>query len=287
MMMSKNCYIKSKIIFFALTQIIAFIFIIWIYEPFNVMDNFGMSKKSIYKHNKIEHIKFYRSLSKQEFKREYYHPRLSDTITMEGNIKQHKFKTGNISPYENLNKSVSSNLDLYKKRYKKSYSKKKGLLKLEGYLEKKVFDKFDYIGELAERLQNNKKSCRRKIISKYGIPLIFFAFFPALGLIFPIIFGTSDGKNGVIDFCNHEASASQHNDSSPSCNRTMLGIDKSLVDNIGCALKVFSFTMIIIVLFFVIYTIMKFIKYESIKEGKDKMSLKEYCTFCKKLLRDK
>ncbi|VUZ99796.1 Plasmodium exported protein, unknown function [Plasmodium vivax] len=241
---------------------------IWIYHPCN--NDFGISIESIYKHNKIEPIKFDRSLAKQEFKQEYYHPRLSDTLSMEGNIKHHKIKTGNISPYENLNKRVSSNLDLYKKRYKRSYSKKKGLLKLEGYLEKKVFDKFDYIGELAERMQYNKKSCTRKIISKYGIPLIFFAFLPALGLIFPIIFGTSDGRKGVIDFCDHKSTDTQHQVLNPSCTKTMLGIDKNSLDYIGCALEAYCFIMIIIVLSFVIYTIIKFIKYERIKEGKVK-----------------
>ncbi|KMZ88917.1 hypothetical protein PVBG_06292, partial [Plasmodium vivax Brazil I] len=75
------------------------------------------------------------------------------------------------------------------KGYKDRYMKKKGLSKLDCYYENKVFGKINHIRDIAEKMHNDKKRWKKFFLKKYGIVLMLFALIPAIGLIFPILFG--------------------------------------------------------------------------------------------------
>ncbi|SCA83713.1 Protein of unknown function, putative, partial [Plasmodium vivax] len=187
-----------------------------------------------------------------------------------------KKKEDVISSYGQLNKAVLNDLDNYMKGYNKRYYKKKGLAKLDCYYEKKIFDKIDYINKLAEKLENNKKSYKKKILRKFVFKFILFAFLPLLGLIFPILFGGEDNDNPIISWCKETHSSSQRCKFSPVVHGKQEAYDAVYYVN-----HVISYLLLTTVIFDIIYAFVKLIKYEKIKAGKGKMKAKEYYNFSK------
>ncbi|KMZ76637.1 hypothetical protein PVIIG_06276 [Plasmodium vivax India VII] len=222
--------------------------------------------------------RFIRLLAKQELKKELDRKRLRDELTdfRKGNKK--KNYSDDISAYSNLKKRGLNNLDLYKKVYNHRYAKNNVFGKLDCYCEKKLFDKIDYINELAEKKLNNKKSFMKKIFQKYFISLFFFSLLPLLGFIFPILF--AGGKDAIIKVCKktHESSGS-------GCDTNEAMFHENSIfwafEEINFIL--FHFIVPIIVILVIIYILLKFIKYERLKSGKDKMSAKQYCRLCKSI----
>ncbi|SCA81738.1 Plasmodium exported protein, unknown function, partial [Plasmodium vivax] len=194
------------------------------------------------------------------------------------NYKLEKGK-GNNNTFQKLKQGRSNYVDDYLKSYKYRYSKKKGLSKLDCYCEKKVLDKIHGLYGIGEKLMNEKKSFKKFFFKKYGIGFIFFALIPSLGLIHPILFGVDNWWDAIIKFCG----TTTHNSDETlgGCEKRHEYKWKPYIDYIYPALMVFTFTMIIIILLFVFYTLIKVVKYERLKSGKDKMSLKEYCRFSK------
>ncbi|KMZ87884.1 hypothetical protein PVBG_06111, partial [Plasmodium vivax Brazil I] len=115
---------------------------------------------------------------------------------------------------------------------------------------------------------------------KYGVGLIFFSLIPALGFIFPILFGVQDIGRGILSYClseNHKEHTNHGN-----CTSTYKWHEhKTTIEIIGYFSYIFfSFFGVIVSLAF-IYIFIKVIKYERLKAGKGKMNIKEYCRFCK------
>ncbi|SCA82069.1 Plasmodium exported protein, unknown function, partial [Plasmodium vivax] len=187
-----------------------------------------------------------------------------------------------ISTYGNLKKRRRINLYDHKKGYKNRYSKKKGLAKLDCYCEKILFDKFDYLHNIAEKRKNCRTSFMEKILNKYGYRLILFSLLPIVGLIFPALFHKDEGgKEPLLSFCTHPS----HGSANDKCkaeivSETTWGFLKAFfyIDII-----IFYFIIPMIYLSTIIYGFIKVVKYERLKLGKDKMSFKEYCLFCKAL----
>ncbi|KMZ76774.1 hypothetical protein PVIIG_05886 [Plasmodium vivax India VII] len=175
------------------------------------------------------------------------------------------------------------------KNYKNRYMKKKGLSKLDCYYENKVFEKFCNICDIAEKMKYDKKRSKSFFLKKYGKALIILALIPSLGLIYYILFGV--GKNpGILELCDnnttngHIDGSGNHKDTPEdiaNCFRKPLYDNKETLEIIGHVNFIFSLVMITIVLFVVFYILLKIIKYEKIKSGKGKMSVKEYYRFCK------
>ncbi|KMZ96414.1 hypothetical protein PVNG_06357 [Plasmodium vivax North Korean] len=221
-------------------------------------------------------MNFRRSLAKHEFKKNLDNSRLRENLPDYRNHRGTK-KDEVISSYGQLNRVRLNDLDNYMKGYNKRYYKKKGLAKLDCYCEKKIFDKIDYINKLAEKMQNNKKSYKKKIYNKFVFKFILFAFSPLLGLIFPILFGgDKENKNPIINWCKTEHPSGQTCTYYP-----VVHANQQAYDAVKYINNVVSYLLLTIVIFVVIYAFIKLIKYEKLKAGKGKMKAKEYYRFCK------
>ncbi|KMZ77004.1 hypothetical protein PVIIG_06071 [Plasmodium vivax India VII] len=224
-------------------------------------------------------MRTHRLLAKHEYQYQMPNRELQYKASYNGdNYKLEKGK-GNSNTFDQLKQGRSNHVENYLKSYKNRYSKKKGLSKLDCYCEKKVLDKLHALYGVGEKLRNEKKSFKKFFLKIYGIGLILFALIPALSVIHYILFGADSWWDGIYMFCKEE----NHNSDSTleGCQKRHRYKWKAYIDYIYPALMVFTFTMIIIILIFVFYTLIKVVKYERLKSGKDKMSLKEYCRFSK------
>ncbi|SCA81730.1 Protein of unknown function, putative, partial [Plasmodium vivax] len=221
----------------------------------------------------------HRLLAKHEYQNELTTRVLQNKLSFNRDNYKLEKGNGNNNTFQRLKLGRSNNVDNYLKSYKNRYSKKKGLSKLDCYCEKKVLDKIHGLYGVRDKLRNEKKSFKNFFLKKYGICLILFALIPALGFIYPILFGAGDWWKGVLPICSDTG----HTDhaKSAACNKIHKYNWETPLGYIKPAVLVFTWTMIIIVLLFVFYTLIKIVKYERLKSGKDKMSLKEYCRFSK------
>ncbi|KNA02386.1 hypothetical protein PVNG_01540 [Plasmodium vivax North Korean] len=187
------------------------------------------------------------------------------------NRDNYKFEKGKVknNTFQQLKEGRSNNVDEYLKSYKYRYSKKKKLSKLDCYCEKKVLDKIHGLYGVRDKLRNEKKSFKNFFLKKYGICLILFALIPALGFIYPILFGIDKWWDGILEFCTNNTS---HNnaEAAKECNKIHKYNWETPLGYMNQAFMVFTFTMIIIVLIFVFYTLIKVAKYEKLKSGKIK-----------------
>ncbi|VUZ99540.1 Plasmodium exported protein, unknown function [Plasmodium vivax] len=240
---------------------------------------FGKSFDNIYKQDKILNINIIRLLAKHDIKRELEYSKLREKLPDRRPYKIERHAYDNLSPYSVLKSKASNNIDMYMKNYKKRYMSKKGLSKLDCYYENKVFCMFNNICDIGIKMKYNEKRAKKFFLKKYGIRFILVALTPALSLIFPIIFGVGGGSRGIIDYClnSNHTEGKTHS----GCSKTSLTDYKDIIDHVSYAPLIFSFIMITISILFIIYILIKVIKYEKMKAGKGKMNMKEYCRFCK------
>ncbi|KMZ79365.1 hypothetical protein PVIIG_05996 [Plasmodium vivax India VII] len=264
---------------FFLLKIFLFIFLLWIYVPYN---NCSLNKIIEWKqkHGRNLNIRYNRLLTKRDFQKGLEHKLLKDDHPDYG--KNIKIKTEkDILTYGSLKTDGLNYLDTYKKNYKKRYSKKSGLAKIDCYIENIVFDKFDKIRDVGNKWNNDKMLLKKKIKKEYGTFLILFALLPCLGLIFHILFGNEKIGRGIIKICL--GTRETHRQAFDQCDGIHDLISKDTLYHISYANSVFSFLMTIIVIFFFIYILVKVIKYERLKEGKSKMRKKDYFNYCKEV----
>ncbi|KMZ82389.1 hypothetical protein PVIIG_05560 [Plasmodium vivax India VII] len=181
------------------------------------------------------------------------------------------------SNYEHLKKG-QNDLDSYKKDYKRRHDKKKGLARLDCYYENKIFDKIDYIYDLAKRMRNDKKTYKKYIYRKFTIHFTIFALLPLLGIIIPILFGGEKPQDRIVRLTYGSC---RNKGSDGNCTKGFIHCTKDQIRAIGYLNFIFFLALAIIVLLSVIYIFVKIIKYERLKAGKGKMSGKEYINFCK------
>ncbi|VVA00167.1 Plasmodium exported protein, unknown function [Plasmodium vivax] len=267
-----------------LLNIFAFIFFLWIHDPYIELCNFDKYIDEKCNAYKTFDIIFPRSLAKHVHEKDLHNTNLRKNIL--NHVKDTKVKNleENRPTYSKIKKNESSNIDIYMKEYKSRYEKKKGLYKLDCYCEKKLFDKFDYLHKIAEKRNNCRTSFMEKTLNRYGCRLFIFSLIPLVGLIFPALFCKEEGEgNPLISFCTHPS----HSESGDykDCKAEIVSETTLAYLNITNYLNRIIFSFIIPTIYFsmIIYGFIKVVKYERIKSGKEKMSFKEYCHFCKDL----
>ncbi|SCO71516.1 Plasmodium exported protein, unknown function [Plasmodium vivax] len=171
-------------------------------------------------------------------------------------------KEDHLSTYVHLKKGSPNNLDAYMNEYKKRYSKRKGLSKLDCYCEHKIFKSFDKIHKHIENMNSTRGILKKLIYNKYRLRILLLFLFPLIGIIIPVLneFGIGD----KITTCPETS----HN--SNGCYYSILyKIEQEVpLSNICIALYCIY---IIIVFSACIYIIKKKKKYNNLKEGKNKM----------------
>ncbi|KMZ76621.1 hypothetical protein PVIIG_05465 [Plasmodium vivax India VII] len=283
MIILKNYNLNESMKFFFVLKILTFIFLICIWNPNNDIYNPVNLFEKKFRHDGILVMYFNRLLAKHELHKELKTPRLRENSINTGINKKMKNNTDDISTYGNIKKAILNDLDAYKKGYKSRQSKKKGFSKLECYCEKKVFDKIDYVYEIADNYRNNARFYKRKLFSKCIFPLYFFGLLPFLGLIMPLLFNESS-PIAKLRGSDHDTGSCTKREEHKCDQLTEAIITKSTWETLVVLNKILLFALIIIVLIVNTYILIKFIKYEKLKAGKSKMSVKEYCRLCKDVL---
>ncbi|KMZ77116.1 hypothetical protein PVIIG_05619 [Plasmodium vivax India VII] len=257
----------------------------------NFKRSFLKSLENEQKNDKILNTNFRRLLSKYEKQRELQHRGLKEKISDDRWNKDERTVSDVLSTFSRVKRRESNNIDAYMKNYKNRYMKKKGISKLDCYCENKVFEKFCHIRDIAEKVNYDKKRSKSFFFKKYGKVLIILSLIPAVGLIYPIIFGISKELPGIISDCpdNHfdGPNPQKHKKDGASeikdCIRIWMYENTETIRDVSYVPKILSFIMIIFFILFIIYILIKVIKYEKIKAGKGKMNIKEYCRFCREI----
>ncbi|KMZ96488.1 hypothetical protein PVNG_05841 [Plasmodium vivax North Korean] len=263
-----------------LFKISIFIFSIWMcYLNRNTCN----SDKCLGKGCNIERslgIRFHRSLTKSIHRKELYNTELGRKTPYHGENKKINNLSDDISAYTKLKKRGLNNYDLYRKVYKHRYAKKNALAKLDCLCEKKLFDKFDYICDLSEKLKNERKSFKRVLFQKYGIGLILLSLIPLLGIIVPLYLYEKYTKKKLFPFFNGAVEGYKIGGCRPFwkdfagftiTNEIHINTWK-LISKLNIAFIVASTIIILIIIFFIL---IKINKYKRLKAGKGKMNLKE------------
>ncbi|KMZ77272.1 hypothetical protein PVIIG_06551 [Plasmodium vivax India VII] len=177
--------------------------------------NLDKSLEMNYKSDISLDMNFNRLLAKHDIQRELKYSRQGTNLSNDVMNKNTKNVLKDTSSYGQLSKKGKTGLDVYMNEYKHRYRKKRGLSKLDCYWEKKIFNKIHHLYEFAKKIQNDQKRFRNFFLKKYGIGFILFALLPALGLIFPILFGSKEKGKALINLCTNndhvEKTGSHHN----------------------------------------------------------------------------
>ncbi|VUZ99848.1 Plasmodium exported protein, unknown function [Plasmodium vivax] len=273
-----------------LLKLITFILFIWIYHDYNNVNN--ISKYLINECNivKTSSIMFHRVLAKRMAKREFHQPELRQKLSSYSESVKTDNLEEDISTYTQLKKRGLNNLDLYMKLYKHRYGKKKGLAKIDCYCEKKAFDIIDNIEKLAKKMKNNKKNFKKVFYKKYGIRLFLLSLFPIIGLIYCMLFNE---YYQVVPIIIYESATTQFKHGqwvilkNKETQKVIKGyrahITKETWWIIDAMIQAFLYVSTAVFLIVIIYMLIKTVKYERIKAGKNKMSIKEYCNLCKEV----
>ncbi|VUZ99460.1 Plasmodium exported protein, unknown function [Plasmodium vivax] len=279
MIILRNYHIKENMKFIFILKNLTLIILIWICYLKGDKLIFGRSLENEYKVQGLSFQSFSRLLAKQGFQKESRsHTQrefLSDNIMNKimKNVLEHTPTYGQLNERRN-------DLDLYMRDYKRRYSKKNGLGKLDCYWEKKVFHKIENIDNLIDKMQNDKKSLKKKLFYKYGIRFILLSLIPIFGLIIPLIHEKYFVKHFKCYYdcgeTNHMLNSSHKDDTYPR-----VQINQNTWDAIYIVNSVLYYVSAFIVISVFIYIFIKFIKYQRLKACRSKMGIKEYCKFCK------
>ncbi|SCA83811.1 Protein of unknown function, putative, partial [Plasmodium vivax] len=155
--------------------------------------------------------------------------------------------------YAKLKQGHSDNLETYRKNLRRNLSKKNGLKRLDCYCEEKIFKGIDKLDNLAQNMDRSKTKITRIIFKKYCIRIIFSSLIPLFAITLPILnaidsdVGVTGGKLKILRYLN----------------------DK-LISNFVNIYSALIFASGIMMFLVCLYSLIKIIKYEGIKQGKIK-----------------
>ncbi|CAI7723930.1 Plasmodium exported protein, unknown function [Plasmodium vivax] len=239
-------------------KFITFIFFIWIYQKYDDEVSFSKGLENICNRKDSIYIEAYRLLAKQDLKTGLYDKKLEDNLLNYRDNEILKMDNYGSSVYKKLQKSCSNDLKIYKQQFKRKYAKTKGLKRLDCYCEKKIFDMIEKIGEQPVGTSSNNIKLKKNIVRKWGIRFIVMCLIPLIGIILPIL-DQIDGSNP---------------------NKTMLS-EYEMLKPVYITYGIFFIILTYIILFLIIYTLTKVVKYHRLEAGRGKLNFREYCHFCK------
>ncbi|KMZ83293.1 hypothetical protein PVBG_06062 [Plasmodium vivax Brazil I] len=273
MIKSKKLYFKEYLYFIFFLKFLTILQLCW--KDYSYSD-LGNTCKYINNEHKVEgtfDFIFQRSLTEHEFQEQYDYQNMNDELLDKEANNNEEYGIYYVSPYEQLSKRASNNIGVLQRNYKNRFGKKKGLAKLDHYFEKKLFYKFDNIYKLAKKMSNDKKIKEKNIYNKYLNRFTLYYLLSLPGIII-VIFHLMGMLHINTSLCE-DIAKNKHE----AC--------KLFFEYIGYVnIIILSISYIIFISVF-IYGFIKIIKYERIKSIKGKMSLKEYCNFCKEVIRKK
>ncbi|SCO65750.1 Plasmodium exported protein, unknown function [Plasmodium vivax] len=279
MVMLRNNNLRKYIKYLLFINMFLLTFVLWIYQPYDHC-TLGKCLEEKYYEAIIINTRPSRLLAKHDIEKGLGHKGLKDNYIIHGKYSGIQNKKDK-SIYGHVKTDGLNHLDAYKKGYKSRYSKKKGLAKMDCYLERKMFDKIEYIDEIAENIMNKRKHFIKAIFNKYTIRFVIFVFLPLIGIIMPTLCGKDDRYIIPLCFkdCSKHANESSHPDHVNKFHNTSLTENNfDIIKNLNITL---GYLLLGIILIGVFYAFIKIVKYEKLKAGKGKMSMKEYCRFCK------
>ncbi|KMZ83276.1 hypothetical protein PVBG_05903 [Plasmodium vivax Brazil I] len=246
---------------------------------------------SIINHDITNNTRFFRSLANHEIRKNVkYQSKIENWSDVKMN-KKIKVCKNDKSTYDYLQNGIND-LESYKNNYKQRYSKKKGLAKIDCYLEKKVFDKIEYIENIAGKMTHKKNTNRKIIFNKYTMGFILFALLHSLGFIFPTLFSGEKREDRLIPWSNLSCPTDSNGIKKDPCYVCEKGYYHLFTGKGTYAIyyklnAAITYILLVAACFMVFYTLIKVIKYVKIKSGRGKMNAKEYFNFCKEMLENK
>ncbi|CAI7719887.1 Protein of unknown function, putative [Plasmodium vivax] len=272
MIESKDLYINQYLSVLFLLKLLACLHLFLTSYTCNDLGDiakFSENKKNV---EGLLDFKFHRSLEEQEFQEQNCYLNMNDKLLDEVDYNNEEYGIYYVSPYEQIRKRTSNNMGVLKRNYKNRFGKKSGLAKWDQYFEKKVFHKLDDIYEISKKkIKNDKKKLKKGIYNKYINRFTLLYFSSLLGLIIPILY--SFGMFHIYTYLCDEIPNDKHK------------LCKLFYENIAYVNSIILSIFYIIFILVFIYGVIKIIKYERIKAIKGKMGLKEYCKFCKGIIR--
>ncbi|VUZ93914.1 Plasmodium exported protein, unknown function [Plasmodium vivax] len=271
-----NCSIKGKIKFIYLLNIVTFIILICTCSLNNDVFNYYKSLEVKCIQYRTSNISFNRLLAKNKLQRESEGSETSensdDNIVYRGLF---LYEPNKASRRSHLNEKILTKLDVYMREYRRRYSRKKGLEKLECYYEKKLFDLLERVSEIAEKTNYDKKRCKKILFRKYGIKLILFILFPLLGFIMPILFWSEEKQPALINFCTEERHSKSlvHPDHKTYCNCNPLQISENALLAIDRLNTIFFAIAALVNAAIMFYMFIKGFKYQRLKSKHVKMRI--------------
>ncbi|EDL42593.1 variable surface protein Vir10, truncated, putative, partial [Plasmodium vivax] len=254
----KNIFINEHFNMVVILKISIFLLLSWIFTFFNDTCYISINMKCARKSDGMYGIWMNRLLSKSELDVGLEPNNIKEGISQNYECNELENEYEDTSIYRSLKRNNSNHMYSYRKNFKNTYAKKKGLKKLDYYCERKIFNNIDKIYKLAENGNYDKKKLKNILYKKFGYKIIFFALLSLPGSIVHILsWAKVDFKLG-----------------------NNLCVLKSLIPGLSDA---FFGIYCSIFLLTIIYIFIKIVKYEKLKAGKGQMNRKEYICFCKKV----
>ncbi|VVA00072.1 Plasmodium exported protein, unknown function [Plasmodium vivax] len=234
-----------------------FIFFIWIYQKYDDAVSFSKGLENIFNSKDSLYIAEYRLLVEKDLKTGLYDKKLEDNLLNDRDNGILKIDNYGSSVYKKLQKSCSNDLKIYKQQFKRKYARRKGLKRLDCYCEKKIFDMIDTLSEQPEGNSSNNIKLKKNIVRKWGIRFIVMCLIPLIGIILPIL----DQIDG-------------------SSKKSILK-ESEIPESVYIIYGIIFIILTYIILFSIIYTMRKVVKYHRLEAGRGKLNFREYCHFCK------
>ncbi|KMZ96639.1 hypothetical protein PVNG_06300 [Plasmodium vivax North Korean] len=243
-------------------KFITFMFFIWIYQKYDDEVSFSKGLEYICNSKYSLYIAEYRLLAEHDLKTGLYDKKIEDNLLKYRDNGIVKIDNYDSSVYKKLQKRCSNDLKIYKQQFKRKYKKRKGLKRIDCYCEKKIFDMIDILGEQQIGTNSYNIKLNKSIVKQIGIRIIVICLIPLIGIILPIL----DKIVGKTESAGKTQS---------------ILLEYKIPKPVYIIYGIFFIILTYIILFSIIYTMTKVVKYHRLEAGRGKLNFREYCHFCK------